>query len=174
MAAIFQMTFSYAFSWMKMNDIRLKFHLSLFLRFQLTIFKHWFRSWLGTDQATSYYLNQWWFVYWRIYASLGLNELTLQGPVPDILTFLRLGQQAYLHLMVLDQQLAQCSPNKNVQRLFGYHNTHITPCILSKFYWSVTIPKMTYMTILYELSWTAPCFTFLWNEIVSSSIWECW
>ena len=26
-------------------------------------------------QATSHYLNQWWLVYWRIYASLGLNEL---------------------------------------------------------------------------------------------------
>ena len=24
-------------------------------------------------QATSHYLNQWWLVYWRIYASLGLN-----------------------------------------------------------------------------------------------------
>ena len=27
------------------------------------------------DEATSHYLNQWWEVYWRIYASLGLNEL---------------------------------------------------------------------------------------------------
>ena len=27
------------------------------------------------DQATSHYLNQWWVVYWRIYASPGLNEL---------------------------------------------------------------------------------------------------
>ena len=26
-------------------------------------------------QATSHYLNQWWLVDWRIYASLGLNEL---------------------------------------------------------------------------------------------------
>ena len=25
--------------------------------------------------APSHYLNQWWLVYWRIYASLGLNEL---------------------------------------------------------------------------------------------------
>ena len=43
MAAIFQTTFSHAFSWMKMNDIRLKFHWNLFLMFQLTIFQHWFR-----------------------------------------------------------------------------------------------------------------------------------
>ena len=26
-------------------------------------------------KATSHYLKQWWLVYWRIYASLGLNEL---------------------------------------------------------------------------------------------------
>ena len=29
-----------------------------------------------TDQATSHCLKQWWSNYWRIYASLGLNELT--------------------------------------------------------------------------------------------------
>ena len=29
---------------------------------------------IGAGQATSHYLNQWWLVYWRIYASLGLNE----------------------------------------------------------------------------------------------------
>ena len=75
MAAIFQMTFSNAFSWMKMFKFRLRFHWSLFPRVQLTIFQHWFRKWLGTDQATSHYLNQCWLVYWCIYASLGLNEL---------------------------------------------------------------------------------------------------
>ena len=26
-------------------------------------------------QGASHYLNQWWLVYWRMYASLGLNEL---------------------------------------------------------------------------------------------------
>ena len=26
-------------------------------------------------EATSYYLNQWWLVYWRIYALLSLNKL---------------------------------------------------------------------------------------------------
>ena len=30
----------------------------------------------SNGQATSHYLNQWWWVYWRIYASLGLSELT--------------------------------------------------------------------------------------------------
>ena len=29
------------------------------------------------DQATSHYLHQWWLIYWRIYTSLGLTELTL-------------------------------------------------------------------------------------------------
>ena len=35
--------FPSAFSWMKMFEYRLKFHWSLFLRVQLTIFQHWFR-----------------------------------------------------------------------------------------------------------------------------------
>ena len=60
---------------MKMYEFRLRFHWSLFLRVQLTIFQHWFRWWLDADQATSHYLYQWWLGYWRIYASLGLNEL---------------------------------------------------------------------------------------------------
>ena len=71
MAAIFQTTFSNGFSWMKMYEFRLKFHWSLFQRAQLTIFQHWFRAY----QATSHYLSQWWLIYWRIYAPLGLNEL---------------------------------------------------------------------------------------------------
>ena len=82
MDAISQTTFSNAFSWMKMYEFRLKFHWSLFLRFQLTIFQHWFRYLLGAVQATSHYLNQWWLVYWRIYASLGLNELISQAHYP--------------------------------------------------------------------------------------------
>ena len=73
--AILQTTFSNAFSWMKMYEFRLRFHWNLFPGIQLTIFQHWFRWWLGADQATSHYLNQWWLFYWCIYASLGLNEL---------------------------------------------------------------------------------------------------
>ena len=75
MAAVSQTALSNAFSWMKMLEFRLKFHWSVFPKFQLTIFQHWFRYWLGAGQATSHYLNQWWLIYWRIYASLGLNEL---------------------------------------------------------------------------------------------------
>ena len=43
MATIFQMTFSNAFSWMKIFKFWLRFHWSLFPRVQLTIFQHWFR-----------------------------------------------------------------------------------------------------------------------------------
>ena len=60
MAAISQTTFSNAFSWIKSFVFWFKFHWSLFLMVELTIFRHWFRLWLGADQATSHYLNQCW------------------------------------------------------------------------------------------------------------------
>ena len=74
MAANFLTTFSTAFFFNDNVRISLTIHWSLFLRAQLTIFQHWFRKWLGADQATSDYLNQWWLDYRCIYASLGLNE----------------------------------------------------------------------------------------------------
>ena len=43
MAAIFQTTFSNAFSWIKSHEFWLRFQWSLFLRVQLIIFEHWFR-----------------------------------------------------------------------------------------------------------------------------------
>ena len=43
MSAISQTILSNAFSWMKILELRLKFHWSLFPRVQLTISKHWFR-----------------------------------------------------------------------------------------------------------------------------------
>ena len=43
MAAIFQTTFSNAFSWIKMSEFRLIFHWNLFPRVQLTISQRWFR-----------------------------------------------------------------------------------------------------------------------------------
>ena len=30
------------------------------------------------DQATSHYMKQWWIFYWRIFASLGLNEFKIR------------------------------------------------------------------------------------------------
>ena len=40
-------------------------------------------------QAPSHYLNQWWLVYWRIYVSLGLNELTHWGGPNKLSAILR-------------------------------------------------------------------------------------
>ena len=109
MDAISQTTFSSAFSWMKIFEFRWKFHWSLFLRVQLTIFQHWFRYWLGAVQATSHYLNQWWLVYWRIYASLGLNELTYMHktciPRQRILYLWHLMRQSRIICLALDFQL---------------------------------------------------------------------
>ena len=70
------------FIWILLNE-KSTFHWSLFLGVQLTIFQHWFRQWLGADQATSHYLHQWWLDYRCINASLGLNELTLFGQNND-------------------------------------------------------------------------------------------
>ena len=67
--------FKWIYLKMKVYAFRLRFNWSLFQKVQLTIFQHWFREWLGADQATSHYRNQWWWVYWRMYASFGLNEL---------------------------------------------------------------------------------------------------
>ena len=55
-------------------ESRIKLHWSRFLKVQLMVSQHWFKLWLGANQATSHHLKQWWLVYWRIYASLGLNE----------------------------------------------------------------------------------------------------
>ena len=79
MAANFLPTFSNAFSWMKIYEFRLRFHWSLFQMVLSTIFQHWLRWWLGADEATSHYLNQWGLIYRRIYASLGLNELRVKS-----------------------------------------------------------------------------------------------
>ena len=60
MAAIYLTTFSKAFSWMKMY--KFWFEWSLFPRVQLRNILHWFRWWLGADQATHHYLTQCWYV----------------------------------------------------------------------------------------------------------------
>ena len=69
--------FKHIFSNENVFEFGLNFYWRLFLhvRVQLTIFQHGFRLWLGAVRATRHYLNQWWLVYWRIYASLGLNAL---------------------------------------------------------------------------------------------------
>ena len=99
--AILQTTVSNAFSLMKMYQFRLKFHWSLFPGVQLTIFQYWFRLWLGVDQATSHYLNQWWLVYWCINASLHHNDLTVQNEKgPCFVFFMRKIFIYMCHLML--------------------------------------------------------------------------
>ena len=84
------MTFLNEISRMKMYKLCLRFHWSLFLRFQLTIFQHWFRKWLGTGQeATSHYLNQWWLIYLHIYKSL----ILMQHPWWALLIFIHSAYQ---------------------------------------------------------------------------------
>ena len=46
----------------------IKFSLKFISNGELTIFQHWFRWWLGAGQATSHCVNQWWWIYWRMYA----------------------------------------------------------------------------------------------------------
>ena len=53
----FWQTTSNAFTWMKMIEFGLKFHWNLFTGVQLTISQHWFRWWVGAEQATRQYLN---------------------------------------------------------------------------------------------------------------------
>ena len=66
-------TFSFEKMHLKMSSAKWRpFCLGLDV---LTILQHWFRWCLGVYQAINQYLNQRWLVYWRIYASFGLNEL---------------------------------------------------------------------------------------------------
>ena len=76
MAAIFQTAFSNAFSWMKMFEFRLKFHWSLFLKVQLTIFQHGSDNDFAPNRRQAIIWTNDDPVHRRIYASLGLNELT--------------------------------------------------------------------------------------------------
>ena len=116
--AISQTTFSNVFSSMKMFEFRLRFHWSLFLRVELTIFQHWFRWWLGAYQATSHYLNQWWLIYWRIYASLGLiNHEQLSG----VIKFVPI---SYSHLMKFSIKLRSADGITN--SMYSYCHNRVT------------------------------------------------
>ena len=63
---ISQTIFSNVFSCMKPKKKWLRFYWILFQWVELTIFLHWCRQWLGVDESTSHYLNQWWLVYGHI------------------------------------------------------------------------------------------------------------
>ena len=61
----------------------MKWRESILSEVQSTINQHWFRNWLG-ERATNRYLNNDYVTYWRIYGSLGLNELTYCSVVMHI------------------------------------------------------------------------------------------
>ena len=77
MAAISQTTFSDAFPWMKMYELRLRFHWILFPGVQLTIFHRWF--WLGANQVTSHYMNQWWLISLLTHICVTLSQSVKAG-----------------------------------------------------------------------------------------------
>ena len=67
-----QTTFSIALSWMKMIELRFKFHWNMFPGVQLTIRQHW--SGNGLAPAPSHYLTNDGPFHWRVYAALGGDE----------------------------------------------------------------------------------------------------
>ena len=74
-----QTTFSNLSS-MKVFEFQLQFHWSLFPRVQLIISQHWFRQWLGTEQARNHYPNQCWpNSPMHVYTALGGNKITKSG-----------------------------------------------------------------------------------------------
>ena len=61
-AAIFQNTFSNAFSWMEICHLDYNFNKMFVPRVQFKVTQRWFRQWFGAEKATShYYLNKCWF-----------------------------------------------------------------------------------------------------------------
>ena len=73
--AILQTTFSNAISWKKMFEFRLKFHWSLFLKVQLAVFSIGSDNGLALNRRHAIISTNDDPVQWRIYTSLGLNEL---------------------------------------------------------------------------------------------------
>ena len=77
MDAISQMIFSYAFSWMKMYELRLKFHWRLFPRVKINNIPAFVQIMAWRRPGEKPLSEPIMVTYWRIYASLGLNELTI-------------------------------------------------------------------------------------------------
>ena len=74
--------------------------ITITLRFVPKVFQQWFRELLGAVQATSHYMNQWWLIYRRIYASISLNKLTkIQYNSGQLETETMLPRLPYLHLI---------------------------------------------------------------------------
>ena len=75
MAVISQTTRSNAFSWAKMLEFRFRFYWSLFLSVQLLYHSIGSDNGLAPKRRQAIIWTNGGFIWWRIYASVGLNEL---------------------------------------------------------------------------------------------------
>ena len=75
MADIFQTIFSSAFSWIKMYLVTIRFSLILVASGPINNTSALVKIMAWRRPGNSYYLNQWWLIYRRIYSSFGPNEL---------------------------------------------------------------------------------------------------
>ena len=75
MADIFQTIFSSAFSWIKMYLATIEFSLILVASGPINNTSALVKIMAWRRPGDSHYLNQWWLIYRRIYASFGPNEL---------------------------------------------------------------------------------------------------
>ena len=120
----------------------------MFPRVHLTMRKHWFREWFGTEEGKTHYLNQWWpskvtqsdthiYIYavrqqaitwanddpdlWHHMASLGHNELMLEVK-PSILTqWLSLATLRLIPLQRLTKRLWCHNMHDSVSKHQGIH-----------------------------------------------------
>ena len=77
MASIFRRHFKIHFIEWKCMNFRLKFQWNLFLRFELIIFSNGSDNCLAPSRRQAIIWTNDGIVYWRIFTSLGLNELTI-------------------------------------------------------------------------------------------------
>ena len=83
------------------NAIFLNENVRIAIRISLKFVPKYAKGPINTDpalvqimaQATSHYPNQWWLAYWRIYVSLGLNEL--MAPVNGMVDSVSRGRLRY-------------------------------------------------------------------------------
>ena len=59
--------------------ISLKISLKLVHKVRISNIQHLFRKWLGADQVTSHYLNQWWLAYWQSAKNLNMTQQNMTG-----------------------------------------------------------------------------------------------
>ena len=82
-------------------------HWCLFLRFPWTTFQHWLKKWLGAEQATGHYLNQWWLVSWRIYAhTASMTSVALPRHLGKIFIW---PNKAHLYPLYAPSQTQECT-----------------------------------------------------------------